>query len=84
MTGQQWVNHRRRTPHSPEPGLTCFLFPTGGQVIRWDYGVGGQVLFDKEGYDGADEDFVEPYMGYTPGEDDLPERGAWPGERYMA
>lgn len=34
--------------------------------------------------DPPDEEFHEPYMGYTPGEDDRPERGAIPGEMYRA
>lgn len=80
MTGKEWVA-RRNDPASPEPGMTCFLFPPGGHLIRWSFGT-GTVLFDKEGC--ADDQTPEPYMGYTPGEDDPPERGAFPGERYMA
>ena len=64
----------------PTPGLTCFVFPPGGRLIRWNYGSLG-VLYDK---DYGEDDYTEPYMGYTPGEDDLPEKGAWPGEMFRA
>ena len=79
-----WVCTRRLNL-SAWGGATCTLFPSPGpnKIIRWSVGAAtsGDVYFDCEG-DWPDD--TEPYMGYTPGEDDRPERGAWPGERYMA
>lgn len=78
ITGKEWIDRRDRTDVG---GCNHLLFIGTGPILRYNY-PDGTVLFDQELYE--DDRWHEPYMGYTPGEDDLPEKGAWPGEMYRA